>query len=103
MNTFPEGICPLCSQVYLRTRLYLHIATEHERVRKRTIHVIKAYHHGWKAEDGACEPCWKSFREAGCTLNLLKQVKPKRQGYDWQRPEAASEEGTAAIERLIAL
>jgi len=41
-------------------------------VREATIRVIQAYHKGWVAEHGACEPCWKSFRDAVCILNILK-------------------------------
>ena len=92
MNTFPEGICPLCSQVYLREHLHAHIAREHERVREKTIQVIRGYHEDWVAEHGACEPCWKSFREAARVLSLLKQTKRQRPGYGWQRPGPTDEE-----------
>ncbi len=77
MNTFPDAICPLCSQVYPRERLHSHIAGEEERVRESTIEVIQAYHDGWDAEHGACEACWRSFREAGRILSQLKQSKPQ--------------------------
>jgi hypothetical protein len=88
VNTFPEGFCPLCSQVYLREHLQSHIAGELERVREKTIQVIQAYHHGWAVEHGACETCWKSFRDAGRILNLLKQMKPQRPAHRWK--DAAS-------------
>lgn len=103
MNALPEGICPLCSQVYLRERLHSHIALEHERVREKTIQVIQAYHDDWAAEHGACEPCWKSFREAARVLSLLKQTKSQWPGHGWQRPEPMREEqdATAAERRIL--
>ncbi len=91
METLSDAICPLCSKVCLRERLYSHIDSEHQRVRERTIEVIQGYHEGWSADDGACEPCWKSFREAGRVLNLLKQVKPKRPGHEWQKTGASGQ------------
>ncbi len=101
-EAFPEAICPLCSKVHLRERLYSHIEAEHERVRKKTIEVIKAYHEGWSAGDGACEPCWKSFRDAGRILNLLKQMKPKRPGDEWRKPDASDQrEDTASVQGSI--
>ncbi len=102
MNTFPESICPLCSQVYLREQLHSHIAGEHERVREKTIQVIRAYHYSWNAGDGACEPCWKSFRDAGRILNLLKQMKPKRPRDEWRKPDASDQPGdTASAQQSI--
>ncbi len=92
MSNFFEGVCPLCSRVLPRDRLCSHIAAEHERVREKTIRIIRAYHEDWSVDEGACEPCWKSFREAGQILNLLRQTKPKRPGYGWRRPEASGEE-----------
>ncbi len=80
MNDFSEGICPLGSRVY------------------ETIQVIQAYHEGWSTEDGACEPCWRSFREAGRILHVLRQTKPKRPGYEWQQPDAPGKEEDAAAE-----
>lgn len=77
MNEFPEAFCPLCSQIHVRECLHDHINDEHPRVREATIRVIQAYHKGWMAEHGACEPCWKSFRDAGCILNVLKQTRPQ--------------------------
>ncbi len=98
MNTYSEGICPLCSQVCLRERLHSHIAEEQARMRERTIQVIQGYHAGWSVEDGACVPCWRSFREAGRILSLLKQTKSKGQGHEWQGPDPF---GKAALERRI--
>ncbi len=95
MNTFSEAICPLCSRVFALDRLHLHIAIEDGRVREKTIQVIQAYHEGWSVEDGACEPCWRSFREAGRILNFLKQTKPKRPGHEWLKPGASSGEEEA--------
>ena len=92
MNTFPDGICPLCSQIYMRERLHAHIAREHERVRDKTIQVIRGYHENWRAEHGACEPCWKSFREAARVLSLLKETKRQPLGHGWQRPDPTSRE-----------
>lgn len=89
---FPEAICPLCSQVYLREQLRSHIARERERVREQTIQVIQAYHKDWAAEHGACEPCWKSFREAARVLSLLRQTKRQRPDYEWQRAKPRCED-----------
>ncbi len=75
MNAYAEGICPLCSRVLPHERLRAHIAGEHARVRENTVQLIQAYHDGWSVEDGVCEACWKSFRDASRALNLLKQVK----------------------------
>ena len=50
---------------------------EHPRVRETTITVIQAYHAGWTTEHGACEPCWKSFRDAARILRVLKQTRPQ--------------------------
>jgi len=77
MKTFPEAFCPLCSQLHVQERLHSHITEEHPRVREATIKVIQAYHKGWAAEHGACEPCWKSFRDAGRILIVLKQTRPQ--------------------------
>lgn len=82
-----DAICPLCSQIHLREQLHSHIANEHPRVREQTIQVIQAYHKGWAAEHGACEPCWKSFRDAGCILSVLKQAKPQLPGHGWKGVE----------------
>ncbi len=68
-------------------------------MRENTVRVIQAYHDGWSAEDGACEPCWKSFRDASRALNLLKQVKRQRI-YEWQAAEPAGRQPDPAILRL---
>ncbi len=77
MSTLLDGICPLCSRVYRQEQLHSHIAGEQPRVRERTIEVIQAYHKDWASEHGACEPCWRGFRDASCVLSILKQTKPQ--------------------------
>ncbi len=84
MNDFPEAICPLCSRVKLRERLHSHIADEHPRLRAKTVELIQAYHGDWAVEDGACEPCWRSFRDAGRVLSVLKQMQPRRPDSGWK-------------------
>lgn len=69
----PEGICPLCSHAVGSDLLHEHIASETPRVRERTISVIQAYHGRWLEEQGACGPCWKSYRDAGRVLSILKE------------------------------
>jgi hypothetical protein len=71
-----ESICPLCSQVFPSEMLQNHIASEHPRLRHRTIKVIQAYHPGWLEEHGACGPCWRSYRDASQILNVIKCTKP---------------------------
>jgi hypothetical protein len=78
MNVLPYAICPLCSQVYPCQQLHSLISCEHPGVREKTIQVIRAYYAGWAAEHGACEPCWKSFRDAGGILSVLKQTRPQQ-------------------------
>lgn len=74
---YPEAICPLCSQIQDREHLRSHIQSEHARVQETTIKVIQAYHKSWVLEHGACEACWKSFRDAGRILVVLKQTRPQ--------------------------
>jgi hypothetical protein len=62
--SFPESMCPLCSRFVAREELYGQIALEDPRVRHRTIKVIQAYHPGWVEGQGACGPCWRSYRDA---------------------------------------
>ncbi len=81
MDTSLESVCPLCSQVCLREQLYSHITCECERTREQTVQIIQAHHKGWTDEHGACEPCWKSFREAARILSLLKQARQHRSDY----------------------
>lgn len=64
MSLFPESICPLCSRVLALELLRNHIAFEDPRVRQSTIKVIQAYHPSWVEDHGACEPCWRSYRDA---------------------------------------
>jgi hypothetical protein len=85
----PESICPLCSQVFLREQLYQHIASEHLRSRDSTIKVIQAYHPGWLQDHGACEPCWRSYREAGRMLKQMKSARPQTVAGFWQPTEFA--------------
>ncbi|SPE60053.1 hypothetical protein SBV1_370037 [Verrucomicrobia bacterium] len=89
MSPSPESTCPLCSQVLPHEQLYQHIATEHPRLRHNTIKVIQAYHPDWHADDGACEPCWKSFRDASQVLDLMKRSKPHESGDPWTHAETA--------------
>ena len=78
ISAFPDAICPLCSQVYPRGGLQTHIAAEHARVREKTIEFIQAHCEGWLSEHGACEACWKSFRDASCRLSVMKLTKPQQ-------------------------
>ena len=71
-SSFPEGICPLCSQVFALEQLREHIAAESAKERARTIQLIQAYHSSWIEEHGACEPCWKSYRDAGRMLCRMR-------------------------------
>ena len=73
MILFPEGICPLCSQVVGLELLHRHIAHELAATRRRTVQVIRAYHPSWLEEQGACEACWKSYRDAGRILSIMKE------------------------------
>ena len=72
-----DGICPLCSQVFPIPELHTHIGSEHPRSKRNSIIVIQAYHKGWVEAHGACEACWKSFRDAGRIMDLLKQSQPQ--------------------------
>ncbi len=67
-----ERICPLCSRVFPHEQLYDHMKSEHPHARRNAIKVIQAYHPAWVEDHGACESCWKSFRDAGQALDLLK-------------------------------
>ncbi len=76
-----QRICPLCSRVFPHEQLYDHINSEHPYSRRNTIAVIQAYHPAWMEDHGACERCWKSFRDAGQALDLLKGAqRPQRLG-----------------------
>jgi len=74
---FPDAICPLCSQVFERERLFKHISDEHPRVRQNTIRVIQKYYPGWVEDHGACKACWNSYRDAG---RVLTQMRGSRAG-----------------------
>lgn len=74
-GTLPDKICPLCSRVFPREQLYDRINSEHPHSRRNTIKVIQAYYPAWVEDHGACELCWKSFRDAGQVLDLLKGSK----------------------------
>jgi hypothetical protein len=39
--------------------------------------VIQAYYPGWITDHGACEKCWRSHRDAGRMLDLMKQARPQ--------------------------
>ena len=75
MTVVPEAICPLCSQVRSRAELHESILAEDPRVRRRTIQVIQSYHPGWAEDDGACESCWRSYRDASRILDVMKSTK----------------------------
>lgn len=91
MISFPESICPLCSQVFPREFLQKHIASEQPHLRHRTIKVIQAYHPGWVEDHGACGPCWSSYREAGRILNQMKGASPQNAAGFWKPVELAVE------------
>ncbi len=88
---FPESICPLCSQVFPSESLYKHIAFEHPSLRHNTIKVIQAYHPSWAEDHGACGPCWRSYRDAGRILNIIKGAKPQDAASSWKPADLAAE------------
>ncbi len=75
-----EAICPLCSQIFPQDELHQHIAAEPDRCRRNTFVVIQAYHPNWVRDHGACETCWKSYRDAGRVLDHLRRARPQRAG-----------------------
>ena len=91
MIPIPESICPLCSQVFPSELLREHIDSEHPRLRHSTIKVIQAYHPGWVEDHGACEPCWRSYREASRMFNQMKSAKPKNPPGSWKPAELAAQ------------
>jgi hypothetical protein len=91
VTSFPESICPLCSQVFTREQLHQHIASESQRLRRSTIKVIQAYHPGWVEDDGACGSCWRSYRDAGRILNVMKSARPQNAACPWKPTELAAE------------
>ena len=93
MNSTPLSACPICSRVLPHDQLYDHMALESPQARQNTIRVIQGHHADWLAEQGVCEPCWKSFRDAGRVLHMLKAAhKPTAVDY-WTHaePRALSE------------
>ena len=91
MNSIPDSICPLCSQVFPRELLREHINSEHSRLRHSTIKVIQAYHPGWVEDHGACEPCWRSYREASRMFNQMKIARPQNPAGSWKPTELAAQ------------
>ncbi len=75
ITPFPGSTCPLCLQLCPRESLHRHIAAEHPRLRHSTIRVIQAYHPGWEEEYGACEACWRSYRQASRMFNLMRSAR----------------------------
>lgn len=102
MISFPESICPLCSQLFLREELFQHISCEHDQLRERTIRMIQAYHAGWLAEHGACGSCWRSFREAGRVLSMLKHSRTIPPNHYQPKPKANVPEPAVAEESDLA-
>lgn len=76
MTSFSDSICPLCSQITANELLHTHIMSEDPRLRHSTIKVIQAYHSSWIEDHGACGPCWKSYRDAGQILDVIKRGRP---------------------------
>ena len=71
-GTLPNRNCPLCSRVFPQDQLFDHINSEHPYSRRNTIKVIQAYHSSWVEAQGACEHCWKYFRDAAQAIDRLK-------------------------------
>ncbi len=96
MSSLAENICPFCVKSFPREQLHAHIYAEDPRVRYNTLQVIRAYHPDWVEVAGACEPCWKSFRDAGRILHALRTAKQHRAGDYWSStPPAVTEEKSA--------
>lgn len=87
MISFPDSICPLCSQVFAREHLHEHIAAEQPRLRQSTIKLIQGYHPGWVEDHGACGPCWRSYRDAGQALNAMKRGRSQSTPVPWKPVE----------------
>lgn len=77
MISFPDGICPLCSQVHARELLQEHIVLEDPRLREAIIKLIQAYYPGWIQDHGACAPCWRSYRDASRAIYVMKSARPQ--------------------------
>ncbi len=84
MDSIPEAICPLCSEVFPREDLYEALTAEAPRQREKTIRVIQTYHPGWVPDDGACPSCWKSHRDAGRILGKIQRSRPARRARPWE-------------------
>ena len=92
MILFPEGVCPLCSRVLALELLRNHIAFEDPRVRQSTIKVIQAYHPSWVEDHGACEPCWRSYRDAVQVVAIMKSAKAQNAAR-YRNPVALAAQG----------
>ena len=77
MSVISEGICPLCARVRPRAELDESILAEEPRVGRRTIQVIQSYHPGWVEHQGACESCWRSYRDAGRILKVIESTRAR--------------------------
>jgi hypothetical protein len=75
MTKLPDAICPLCSEVFPRKLLYQHVEREPIQVRERTVRVIQSVRPHWVEDYGACAACWKSYREAGQVIGILKSLR----------------------------
>ncbi len=96
MSSLADSVCPLCEKGFPGERLHQHIDSEHARLRRNTIQVIQAYHPDWVEEDGACEPCWKSFRDAGRMLDVLRTAKRQKAGDFWSSAQLLVQEDKLA-------
>ncbi len=92
MSSLAENVCPFCVKSFPHEQLHNHIYAEHPRVRYNTRQVIRAYHPGWVEAAGACEPCWKSFRDAGRILDALRTAKQQKAGGNWSSTQRLLEE-----------
>ena len=95
MNAVLQSICPLCSQVFQSELLHDHIVSEGPRLRHSTIKIIQGYHPGWVEDHGACGVCWRSYRDAGQILNMMKSARLQHPADYWnpvERREASPDE-----------
>ena len=97
MISFPEGICPLCSRVLAPELLRNHIVFEDPRMRQSTIQVIQAYHPSWVEDHGACEPCWRSYRDAVQMVAVMKSARRQTAAGCWNPVPLAAEDGQDQI------
>lgn len=77
MKTLVQSFCPLCLKDCPRAALPDHINSEREAIRQATIGVIQFSHPAWVAKDGACERCWKSYRDVSRVLNFFKEFRDR--------------------------